>query len=271
MTRSTDSDLLINYFINIHNYNVQLVQAGGRPTPMHKSYQSYFEKSISQKNKKEVEMVIARYEESIHWTSQYKHLRTIYNKGSPLPERYQSITLPNVGRESHTYLTHIVKNWDNLAKLTFFTQGQMSHNHYPYHLPLYLLHNQPILLNLREKGIEFRNRPGGFLQHRKKWKQEYQSGKMKVAELPFDQWWEKYLHNTPPPYSQLLWSHGAIFSVHRNLIKQRPKEDYQQLLDCVSHHVNPEEGHYLERCWFYLFTTKGKCEEAVLGGQSLES
>ena len=33
------------------------------------------------------------------------------------------IPLPNVGRESHTYLTHIVTQYDDLSDYTIFFQG----------------------------------------------------------------------------------------------------------------------------------------------------
>ena len=32
--------------------------------------------------------------------------------------------MPNVGRESHTYLYHIVENYDNMADWTVFTQSE---------------------------------------------------------------------------------------------------------------------------------------------------
>ena len=50
-----------------------------------------------------------------------ENIVTIYNKGdSHIPN---SISLHNVGRESHTYLYHIVNNWDKLADRTVFFQG----------------------------------------------------------------------------------------------------------------------------------------------------
>jgi hypothetical protein len=72
-----------------------------------------------------VEIVIARYNEDISWINKIpsKTKITIYNKGID-DIKYPSIKLPNVGRESHTYLTHIIDNYDNLADTTIFTQGE---------------------------------------------------------------------------------------------------------------------------------------------------
>ena len=71
---------------------------------------------------------------------------------------------------------------------------------------------------------------------------------------PFDSWWKTYIKiPKPSKWSKLIWSHGAIFSVSRNRIKQYDKCFYQHLLSTIDDHVNPEEGHYFERIWFSLF------------------
>jgi hypothetical protein len=69
------------------------------------------------------ELVIARYNEDISWLKNVKNKKiTVYNKGID-NINIKSIKLPNVGRESHTYLTHIINNYDNLADTTIFCQG----------------------------------------------------------------------------------------------------------------------------------------------------
>lgn len=70
------------------------------------------------------EIVIARYNENLNWLKLLDpNIKiTIYNKGKSDIE-YSSIALPNVGRESHTYLYHLVNNYDNLADITIFCQG----------------------------------------------------------------------------------------------------------------------------------------------------
>ena len=70
---------------------------------------------------KEVELVIAKYKENIDWIKLILHPTRIYDKSdTPITD---SIPLPNVGREAHTFLYHIVKNYDNLADVTVFLQG----------------------------------------------------------------------------------------------------------------------------------------------------
>jgi hypothetical protein len=70
------------------------------------------------------EIVIARYNESLDWLNKLpKNIKiTIYNKGND-NIKFPFIKLPNIGRESHTYIHHIINNYDKLADQTIFCQG----------------------------------------------------------------------------------------------------------------------------------------------------
>jgi len=75
-------------------------------------------------DKGQVELIIARYNENVEWTLAYNDIVTLYNKGSGLTNGLDTIiNLPNVGREGHTYLHHIIKNYDSLVSRTIFSQG----------------------------------------------------------------------------------------------------------------------------------------------------
>ena len=73
-----------------------------------------------------VELVVARYQEDVDWCRRSNC--TVYNKGPRLnttqTEGVRYLELPNIGRESHTWLTHIVERWDTLAETTVFMQGE---------------------------------------------------------------------------------------------------------------------------------------------------
>lgn len=71
------------------------------------------------------DIVIARYNESLEWCKPYASMCIVYNKGEPLKNNFglKIRQLPNVGRESHTYLSHIIYNWDTLNEYTVFLQG----------------------------------------------------------------------------------------------------------------------------------------------------
>ena len=84
------------------------------------------------------EIVIAHYREPTKilnsWLEKYYRLgvkTTVYHKGGWNSDSYDFasdniITLPNIGRESHTYLRHILDRWNNLAEWTFFAQADIS-------------------------------------------------------------------------------------------------------------------------------------------------
>jgi len=65
------------------------------------------------------EIVVARYNENLSWLKKLPKdiIITVYNKGND-DINIPSIKLPNIGRESHTYLYHIIKNYNNLADQT---------------------------------------------------------------------------------------------------------------------------------------------------------
>merc|ERR1719421_935351 len=75
----------------------------------------------------QTEVVVAHYNEDLSWLSRIpKDVRIhVYTKGTQTEKvaSLASVTLPNVGRESHTYLHHIVDNYENLAPWTVFTQA----------------------------------------------------------------------------------------------------------------------------------------------------
>ena len=72
--------------------------------------------------KRELELVIARFEEDISWSVPFTPVRTVYDKSaSPLQS---AVPLPNIGLEQHTYLTHIVRRYDTLARRTVFLHGR---------------------------------------------------------------------------------------------------------------------------------------------------
>eukprot|EP00494_Astrolonche_serrata_P033528 UN33797 len=88
-----------------------------------KTYKRFIKLGQQKLNKTNIEIVLARYDESVYWNRMYEDITTVYNKGSYL-EGDNVIELENVGREGHTFLTHVVRNWDNLADWTIFSQAQ---------------------------------------------------------------------------------------------------------------------------------------------------
>jgi hypothetical protein len=74
-----------------------------------------------------VQIVIARYEESIDWIKDLSVDYVIYNKGSKIPESEidpnKVIDVPNQGREAETYLRYIIDNYNKIPDFVIFLQG----------------------------------------------------------------------------------------------------------------------------------------------------
>lgn len=71
-----------------------------------------------------VELVVARYSESVDWAMAYNDIAVIYNKGrTPVVGFQRSVNVDNIGREGHTYLYHIVQNHCNLPERSIFMQA----------------------------------------------------------------------------------------------------------------------------------------------------
>ena len=78
-------------------------------------------------------IIISRFNEDLSWTTefpfdQYKYI--VYNKGNndnfEKKNVSEVINLLNVGRCDHTYLYHIVKNYDNLSSILIFLPGSLN-------------------------------------------------------------------------------------------------------------------------------------------------
>ena len=81
-------------------------------------------------NKSDVSLIIARYKEDIDWLLPYNDIAIIYNKSSDEIQNFKNIkNIENIGREGHTYLYHIINNYNNLTNYNIFLQaGPFDHN-----------------------------------------------------------------------------------------------------------------------------------------------
>ena len=201
---------------------------------------------------KKYQLVVARYNEDIQWLLPFKDIVYLYNKGNnihPSLDSFKTIALPNVGRESHTYLTHIVDNYDNLAEHVLFFQAHIDdHKRLPFNEYFGESSFVGKKVDLEIQSLQKR------IPHFGKWKEMIRNGNMKLSEhTPYD--FIKYLLGINIPdnikATKIVWS--ALFSVSREVIHQKPLYFYQNALRYISHHVNPEEGHFFERCWYSMF------------------
>lgn len=81
-------------------------------------------------DKNDISLVIARYKEDLDWVTAYNDIAIVYNKGpDPVQKGLRVVDIENVGREGHTYLYHIINNYDSLTNRVIFSQGDpFDHN-----------------------------------------------------------------------------------------------------------------------------------------------
>ena len=217
-------------------------------------------------DKSAFEIVVARYTEPMEWARKYQDVVTVYEKhegGDAATEPIEDglvpcsrrERLPNVGREAHTYLHHIITNYDSLARNTLFTQcGIEEHDAYPIEEYMFDTGSSRFFMN-NFRTIYAKNGRYGFLQHKWKWLDDYNNGNMLAEKRTFKQWWAECLQKPLPHINRYKWSHGAIFSVSAERICNNSIDYYRRMIESVSSHSNPETGHYFERAWYYVFET----------------
>jgi hypothetical protein len=201
------------------------------------------------------EIIISRYNENIdHWFPLKEYI-TIYNKGENLnlESNIRIINIPNVGRESHTYLYHIINNFAQLKYLNLFIQADFSdHLNEIYDLTQYLIRVNNIKINLKNKNTTCFN-GWGRLQHQPQYLQMIYKNQMKLSKYSFGEWWLKYISNKLPNLKDFKWGPCGIFSVKGKTIINKDINYYKNIMSSIEEHSNPEEGHYCERSWYYIF------------------
>lgn len=226
-----------------------------------------------------IEIVISRFEESLDFIKQKSFASlfeqyqdqiniqyTIYNKGASLIDDtfpYNNntiIPLKNVGKCDHTYLYHIIHNYDSLSELTLFLPGSCMEMDYKIAKTL-----QTIQTMLSTKRTTF---CGFFIPGLEKvesfqldtWttssKENQSHHSRRDSQLvpasirPFGKW-HRAVFGEQTPLNFICYN--GIFAVHRDDIRKHPKSYYESILAHVDNIANPEAGHYIERSWVSIF------------------
>jgi len=206
-------------------------------------------------------IVVARFNEDIEWLKPVISDCIIYNKGGAvgLPNE---ISIPNVGRESDTYLRYIIDNYDTLPDLVAFTQGRIS-DHRRGDGVEYLL---TLLANAAEFDISLPNvihdytvNTGSNIYWGPEWNTPGQiendwfltNNYFENNHIPFCDFFKKHIQPTYPNPIKIF--SNALFAVKKELILNHPKSYYEHLLLYVNYHNNPVEAHFFERSWYYIF------------------
>lgn len=234
-------------------------------------------------------LVVAHYRENIEWIDRINANLdiTIYHKGEILSnnERFRSIFLPNIGREGHTYIRHIVDNYDNLPDWCIFSQGS-PFDHVSNWIEIISGTEQDWMnLSHMKKRDSFGNIKAYFFNttHNVLAERLVDGG----SEYPF--FWNKlFLQDSSfidrnidevifrgeiadirsTNYSlmndimegrekkAMLFCPAAHFIIHRDFILMRDRKFYENILEIFESSENisdPSFGYVLERFWCYIF------------------
>ena len=218
------------------------------------------------KNYKKQEIVISRYNETLEWINNEpfnKHPVVIYNKGvnNKYVNNYnvvKTVNLPNVGRESHTYLYHIINNYNNLADVTIFLPGSADlinkYNRAKKMVEMVERTNNTVLSCAYDPMIvknQYNFTIDEYFSSHSNNKQINQNGVIQKSSIrPYGKWYEKTFVNGE---KNIFVSYCGIISISKKNILQKPKSYYEKLLYELDTHHNPEVGHYLERSWYPIF------------------
>ena len=212
-------------------------------------------------------LIIARYNEDLEWLKQYSDFKiTVYNKGDKLKDEpiYDVINLENKGRESHTWLYHIVKNYNNLNEINIFLQGKIDDlNCMAYKNP------NDYLMRIDKYGFEV-SRYGLLGPFHWDWnvkvdkdiryKNQWENNEISRSSIGF----RNFSRNLFPDIPLFIaTSYGGCFAVKKEIIQQHNLVFYKELLDILSQNKNPIEGHYMERLWCYIFTQNKPFVESI--------
>ena len=211
-----------------------------------------------------IDLIIARYNEDLKWTleepfNQFKYI--VYNKGIN-DDFYKDnvkeiINLDNVGKCDHTYLYHVIQNYDNLADITVFLPGSVDLK-YKKKIASKLLReiqltNKAVFISLNEYDItklHYNFQLDSYSTKHKENKSININSELKKSSIrPFGLWYQNMFGNLK---INCIIYYG-IFSIHKKDIIQHPKSRYEFLIKELSNDPNPETGHYFERSWCAVF------------------
>ncbi len=215
-----------------------------------------------------LELVVARYREDLSWLRELGLPACVYNKGpeldSGLPPPGARVTpLPNLGREAHTFLTHIISQYHALPRHTAFLQGNpFAHLAPPEEPPVTPTVLRQRLLDLAEADTPFAGlawfrlrcdglgRPHDLADPAKQGRWKGWGKDIPVARV------FEALFEAPAPAEFLVRAATGNMLVRRDRILARPLAFYQRALELVLADADDAEntGHAFERLWQTLFS-----------------
>ncbi|MEM1057618.1 MAG: DUF3431 domain-containing protein [Verrucomicrobiota bacterium] len=211
----------------------------------------------------QVELVVARCGENVNWARNLERLApglrvTIYDKSPDGAREAGALPLPNLGREAHTHLHHMVTRFHSLAAVTVFAQG------HPFdHVPdlkrkvRRLAEGTYRVADFEWLGFIIDTDDARGRRLHVPWTKNPEG-----RELPLEGFHQRLLGEPSP--AEFVFRPGGQFIVTRDKIRRRPLEFYQRALELASE-PGLEPACCFERVWDRVFGVEGP-ERAMLAG-----
>ncbi|KAI0009181.1 hypothetical protein F4779DRAFT_583556 [Xylariaceae sp. FL0662B] len=230
-------------------------------------------------------IVAARYKEPLDPWADFAKNTYLYSKGG-IPAENDSVPhdsfrlykeLPNIGREGHTHLWHIVHNYDKLDDIMIFTQAD------PFDLVAPAANTSADMVSIaltveRDEATPFNDDLWHDVDDWEKinwtdpkqaiWITPSQLASMQPAPYTPAGFWNIILRGRyprrdgfwgPPHHPNAIRAmHGGTFAVRRETIRSQPRKAWLRALREfeIANATNPEQGFFMERFWSGLFSRR---------------
>jgi hypothetical protein len=220
----------------------------------------------------DINIVVSRYNEDLNWINNEpfnRYFIICYNKGIndnfKINSPHKIVKLNNVGKCDHTYLYHIINNYDNLSDYIIFLPGS-NNLHYKYLKSINLINyieyynklvNIGTFTDSNIKSLFYNFKLNSYkTSHKDNYKLNNNTEIEKSKIRPFGKWYEHHFNNINVNF----YTWWGIFAITKKIVHQHPKEYYEKLLEEINYSDNPEVGHYIERSWFAIFYPVTNCK-----------
>lgn len=222
-----------------------------------------------------IDLVVSAYKDSLGWVQELAERNPqvrvcLYDKSdTPIDQKWPGgVHLDNRGKCDATYLHHIVEHYYGLADWTVFSTDYPFDGLKPGQTMDGVLAPGPDVVcpwvcKAKDWGPDNRidwasmtNRPD---RNGTNWAERFASGKITPAKRSFTEWAERNFGFSD--WSNWPGYHpGSVYGVPKQAIAYLPRIVYASLREQLSHSVEPEEGHYMERLWLVVFTGQARYE-----------
>jgi len=217
----------------------------------------------------QVDIVMAYFKADFSWLlpvlatlkrDQYRLI--VYSKGKQdhtrfLPYIHKWIELENIGRCDHSYVYHIL-NQSNPSKNTFFVKDaanrQMSPDWLVKHLEEKTV-NGPILLSVDPNLSNFTLKQYNMSHDQQKNVDQFV--RAPLSQNNFSRWAAAVLNNRGFQTSSIQSClYGGIFICPSSFFENTSKDNWTRIGCSLSYGGNLETGHFQERLWYHVLSTK---------------